>query len=67
MFSTISCMGWMLINFRNIGYLETSLTGNKSNIKYVVANFLSQVLFVFLFFWGMVMYANKVETKKNKN
>ena len=34
-FSTISCMGWMPINFRNIGYLETSLTGNESNFRYV--------------------------------
>ena len=25
-------------------------------------NFLSQVIFVFLLFWGMVMYANDIET-----
>ena len=31
---------------------------------YVVVNFLSQVIFVFLLFWGMVMYANEVETKE---
>ena len=30
----------------------------------VVVNFLSQVIFVFLLFLGMVMYANKVETKE---
>ena len=30
----------------------------------VVVNFLSQVIFVFLLFLGMVMYANEVETKK---
>ena len=29
----------------------------------VVVNFLSQVIFVFLFCLGMVMYANKVETE----
>ena len=27
-------------------------------------NFLSQVIFVFLLFWGMVMYANEFETKE---
>ena len=30
----------------------------------VVVNFLSQVIFVFLLFLGMVMYANEVETKE---
>ena len=30
---------------------------------YVVVNFLSQVIFVLLLFWGMVMYADEVETK----
>ena len=30
----------------------------------VVVNFLSQVIFVFLLLLGMVMYANKVETKE---
>ena len=30
---------------------------------YVVVNFLSQVIFVFLLFWGMAMYTNEVETK----
>ena len=28
-------------------------------------NFLSQVIFVFLLFLGMAMYANEVETKEN--
>ena len=32
---------------------------------YVVVNFLSQVIFLFLLFLGMVMYANEVETKEN--
>ena len=32
---------------------------------YVVLNFfLSQIIFVFLLFLGMVMYANEVETKE---
>ena len=31
---------------------------------YVVVNFLSQVIFVFLLFLGMAMYANEVETKE---
>ena len=30
----------------------------------VVVNFLSQVVFVFLSFLGMIMYANEVETKE---
>ena len=30
----------------------------------VVVNFLSLVIFVFLLFWGMIMYANEVETKE---
>ena len=30
----------------------------------VVVNFLSQVIFVFLLFGGMIMYANEVETKE---
>ena len=32
--------------------------------RYVVVNFLSQVIFVFLLFLGMVIYANEVETKE---
>ena len=33
---------------------------------YVVVNFLSQVIFVFLLFLGTVMYANEVETKEKQ-
>ena len=33
----------------------------------VVVNFLTQVIFVFLLFLGVVIYANEVETKENKN
>ena len=32
----------------------------------VVVIFLSQVIFVFLLFWGMVMYADQVETKEKE-
>ena len=31
---------------------------------YVVVNFLSQVIFVFILFLGMIMYAKEVETKE---
>ena len=33
---------------------------------YVVVNFLSQLIFIFLLFWGMVMYANEFETKEKQ-
>ena len=33
-------------------------------IPYVVVNFLSQVIFCFSLFLGMVMYDNEVETKE---
>ena len=33
---------------------------------YVVVNFLSQVIFVFRSFLGMVMYANEDETKRDE-
>ena len=33
---------------------------------HVVVNFLSQLIFIFLLFWGMVMYANEFETKEKK-
>ena len=36
----------------------------KSTKVYVVIHFLSQVIFVFLLFLGMIMYANEVETKE---
>ena len=37
----------------------------ESNVR-VVVYFSSQVIFVFLLFWGMVMYANEVETKEKQ-
>ena len=42
---------------------STSLT--KASVS-VVVNFLSQVIFVFLSFLSMVMYANEVETKEKE-
>ena len=33
---------------------------------HVVVNFLSQLIFIFLLFWGMVMYANEFETKEKQ-
>ena len=38
--------------------------GTTRDYIYVVVNFFSQVIFVFLLFLGMVMYANEVETKE---
>ena len=47
------------------------VTGSVSHVRlhnmsqiYVVVNFLSQVIFIFLLFLGMVIYANEVETKE---
>ena len=37
-----------------------SFLGISGDYIYVVVNFLSQVIFVFLLFLGMVMYANEV-------
>ena len=39
------------------------LVQNVNNVD-VVVNFLFQVIFLFLLFLGMVMYANEVETKE---
>ena len=33
---------------------------------YVVVNFLSQLIFIFLLFWGMVMSAYEFETKEKQ-
>ena len=37
------------------------------NNVYVVVIFLSQVIFVYLLFLGMVIYANENEAKRSKN
>ena len=48
-------------------HLQSIPTSSKSeSFIYVVVNFLSQVIFGFLLFLGLVMYANKVETKENQ-
>ena len=54
--------GWIFVTNEKIsGHLDqTSLVNN----RYVVVNFLFQVIFVFLLFLGMVIYANEVETKE---
>ena len=36
------------------------------SLMYVVVNFLSRVIFVFILFLGMVRYANEVETKEKE-
>ena len=40
--------------------------GKENLFVYVVVNFLSQVIFVFLLFLGMVLYGNEVETKEKE-
>ena len=44
--------------------LNLILVDVPTSYVYVVVNFLSQVIFVFLLFLGMVMYANEIETKE---
>ena len=36
------------------------------NHVYVVVNFLSQIIFIFLLFWDMVMYADEFQTKEKQ-
>ena len=36
------------------------------NFMYVVLFFLSQLIFIFPLFWGMVTYANEFETKEKQ-
>ena len=40
------------------------MINSRINFVYVVVNFLSQAIFVFLLFLGMVTYVNEVETKQ---
>ena len=63
-----------ILNFRAIhtGNRQTVVvvTGGFSNkriIYAVVVNFLSQVIFIFPLFLGMVIYANEFRERKNKN
>ena len=46
-------------NFKVIGKSGDIIAGMN-----VVVNFLSHIIFVFLLFLGMVMYANEVETRE---
>ena len=48
------------VSCRYIGVTVSILVVN------VVVNFLSQVIFLFLLFLGMVMYASEVETKEKE-
>ena len=41
--------------------MQTSL------VVYIAVNFLSQVVFIFPLFLGMMMYANDLKQRKNKN
>ena len=45
--------------FKNFGFFNPCDT-------YVVVNFLSQLIFIFPLFLGMVMYANDFETKEKQ-
>ena len=49
---------WLLQSFKSLNFKQLSTQ------IYVVVNFLSQVIFIFLLFLGMVIYANEVETKE---
>ena len=49
---------WKFINYNS--FPKGSVVGAFHTCVYVVANFLSQVIFVFLLFLGMVMYANEI-------
>ena len=43
---------------------DQKISKDFSSYVYVVVNFLFRVIFVFLLFLGMVIYANEVETKE---
>ena len=49
---------------KDLGIINSCLANSSSVNVYVVVNFLSQIIFLFLLFLGMVMYANAVETKE---
>ena len=51
---------WIRKNFCLILRCYTTAPKSLGGSVYVVVNFLSQVIFVFLLFLGMVMYANEV-------
>ena len=45
-------------------YIYIYIQKSDINQIYVVVNFLSQLIFIFLLFWGMVMYADEFQTKE---
>ena len=58
------CSAAALLSVLNALEASMSSTASVSSVQiYVVVNFSSQVIFLFLLFLGMVMYANAVETK----
>ena len=54
----------MLCEDQSKSYIFKSCTPYRN--VYVVVNFLSQVIFIFLLFLGMLMYANGVSTKEKE-
>ena len=46
--------------------IHRNFSNNMKIHVYVVVNFLSQVIFVFLLCMGMVIYVNEVETKEKQ-
>ena len=46
--------------------MELNFERDKNGDVCVVDNFLSQLIFIFLLFWGMVMYAYEFETKEKQ-
>ena len=46
--------------------MELNFERDKNGDVCVVVNFLSQLIFIFLLFWGMVMYAYEFETKEKQ-
>ena len=63
---------WISVQFTPVIDRQTVVvvTGGFSNKRIIyaaVVNFLSQVIFIFPLFLGMVIYANEFGQKKNKN
>ena len=46
--------------------MELNFERDKNGDVCVVVNFLSQLIFIFLLFWGMVMCAYEFETKEKQ-
>ena len=56
----------MLTSYRIVGFTIIMTWQCSSLYIYVVVNFLSQLIFIFLLFWGMVMYADEFQTKEKQ-